>query len=102
MDLYQQEYSTPNEIIQDEIEAIDLNYIREDLPKLVGSMQEGVKRIRDISTSLRTFSRTDSDRPIACNIDDGIDSTILILKHRLKASKTRPEIQVIKEYGQLL
>ncbi|WP_375474253.1 response regulator [uncultured Nostoc sp.] len=101
IDLYQQEYSTPSKIIQDEIEVIDLDYIREDLPKLVGSMQEGVKRIRDISTSLRTFSRADSDRPIACNIHDGIDSTILILKHRLKPSETHPEIQVIKEYGQL-
>ncbi len=101
IDLYQQEYSTPIGIIQDEIEAIDLDYIREDLPKLVGSMREGVKRIRDISTSLRTFSRADSDRPVACNIHDGIDSTILILKHRLKAIETRPEIQVIKEYGQL-
>ncbi|MEH2090915.1 MAG: response regulator [Nostoc sp.] len=101
IDLYQQEYSPPSGVIQDEIEAIDLDYIREDLPKLVGSMQEGVKRIRDISTSLRTFSRADSDRPVACNIHDGIDSTILILKHRLKSSETRPEIQVIKEYGQL-
>ncbi|MEH2295466.1 hybrid sensor histidine kinase/response regulator [Nostoc sp.] len=101
IDLYQQEYSSPSGIIQDEIKAIDLDYIREDLPKLVGSMKEGVKRIRDISTSLRTFSRADSDRPVACNIHDGIDSTIMILKHRLKASETRPEIQVIKEYAQL-
>jgi PAS domain S-box-containing protein len=101
LDLYQQKYPNPDADIQDEIEAIDLDYIREDLPKLVGSMREGVKRIRDISTSLRTFSRADSDRPVACNIHDGIDSTILILKHRLKASETRPEIQVIKEYGQL-
>ncbi|MEH2362129.1 hybrid sensor histidine kinase/response regulator [Nostoc sp.] len=101
IDLYQDQYSTPSEIIQDEIETIDLDYIREDLPKLVGSMKEGVKRIRDISTSLRTFSRADSDRPVSCNIHDGIDSTILILKHRLKASETHPEIQVIKHYGQL-
>lgn len=101
IDSYQQEYSPPSGVIQDEIEAIGLDYIREDLPKLVGSMQEGVKRIRDISTSLRTFSRADSDRPVACNIHDGTDSTILILKHRLKSSETRPEIQVIKEYGQL-
>jgi PAS domain S-box-containing protein len=100
IDLYQEEYSTPSVAIQDEIDAIDLNYIRQDLPKLVGSMREGVKRIRDISTSLRTFSRADSDRPVACNIHDGIDSTILILKHRLKATETRPEIQVIKEYGE--
>ncbi|MEH2348545.1 MAG: response regulator [Nostoc sp.] len=101
VDLYQQKYPNTDAEIQDEIEAIDLDYIREDLPKLVGSMREGVKRIRDISTSLRTFSRADSDRPVACNIHDGIESTILILKHRLKASESRPEIQVIREYGQL-
>ncbi|MEH2195250.1 MAG: response regulator [Nostoc sp.] len=101
VDLYQQKYPNPDAEIQDEIAAIDLDYIREDLPKLVGSMREGIKRIRDISTSLRTFSRADSDRPIACNIHDGIESTILILKHRLKASETRPEIQVIREYDQL-
>jgi PAS domain S-box-containing protein len=97
IDLYQQKYPVPNAEIQDEIAEIKLDYIREDLPKLVASMREGVKRIRDISTSLRTFSRADSDRPVAYNIHDGIDSTILILKHRIKASN----IQVIKEYGQL-
>ncbi|MEH1852000.1 MAG: response regulator [Nostoc sp.] len=101
VDLYEQKYPNPDADIQEKIEAIDLDYIREDLPKLVGSMREGVKRIRDISTSLRTFSRADSDRPVACNIHDGIDSTILILKHRLKAGENHPEIQVIKEYGQL-
>jgi signal transduction histidine kinase len=64
-------------------------------------MREGVKRIRDISTSLRTFSRADTNSPVACNIHDGIDSTIMILKHRLKANETRPEIKVIREYGNL-
>jgi len=87
--------------IQNEIEIIDLDYIREDLPKLVGSMREAVKRITDISTSLRTFSRADTDRPVAYNLHDGIDSTILILKHRLKANELRPEIQVITNYGDL-
>ncbi len=101
IDLYQQKHPRPDAEIQEEIEEIDLEYIREDLPKLVGSMREGVKRIKDISTSLRTFSRADSHRPIACNIHDGIDSTILILKHRLKANESRPEIEVIKNYGSL-
>jgi signal transduction histidine kinase len=64
-------------------------------------MNEGVKRIREISTSLRTFSRSDSDRPLACNIHDGIDSTLLILKHRLKANSDRPDIQVTTDYGDL-
>ncbi len=87
--------------IQAEIEAIDLDYIREDLPKLIDSMNEGVKRIKDISISLRTFSRADSDRPIPAQIHDGINTTIMILKHRLKGSNTRPAIQIIKEYGDL-
>jgi predicted ATPase/signal transduction histidine kinase len=101
VDLYERKYPQPDSEIQAEIETIDLDYIREDLPKLVGSMREGVKRIQDISNSLRTFSRADSDRPIKCNIHDGIDSTIMILKHRLKANETRPEIQIIKDYGNL-
>ena len=101
LDLYQRKYPQPDDDIQNEIEAIDLNYIRKDLPKLIGSMREGVARIRGISNSLRTFSRADSDRPVACNIHDGIDSTIMILKHRLKGDRYRPEIQVIKEYGDL-
>ncbi|MEG3931117.1 AAA family ATPase [Microcoleus sp. T3_B1] len=101
LDLYEQKYPQLDPEIQEEIENIDLEYIREDLPKLVGSMREGVKRIRDISTSLRTFSRADTNYPVACNIHDGIDSTIMILKHRLKANDTRPEIKVIREYGNL-
>ncbi len=101
IDLYQKKYSQPDAEIQAEIEAIDLDYIREDLPKLIGSMQEGVKRIQDMSVSLRTFSRGDSDHPITCNIHDGIDSTLMILRHRLKANEKRPEIQVIKDYGSL-
>jgi signal transduction histidine kinase len=64
-------------------------------------MQKGVARIHTISTSLRTFSRSDGDRPIPCNIHDGIDSTILILKHRLKANESRPSIQVITDYADL-
>ncbi|MEG4860593.1 AAA family ATPase [Microcoleus sp. K1-B6] len=101
LDLYEQKYPQLDPEIQEEIENIDLEYIREDLPKLVDSMREGVKRIRDISTSLRTFSRADTNYPVACNIHDGIDSTIMILKHRLKANDTRPEIKVIREYGNL-
>jgi signal transduction histidine kinase len=64
-------------------------------------MKVGCDRIKGISTSLRTFSRADTDRPVACNIHDGIDSTLMILKHRLKANENRPEIAVIKDYGNL-
>ena len=101
LDLVQSKYPQLHPEVQEEIENIDLDFIREDLPKLIASMQEGVTRITDISTSLRTFSRADTDHPVACNIHNGIDSTIMILKHRLKANTTRPEITVIKDYGDL-
>ncbi|GAX40391.1 multi-sensor signal transduction multi-kinase [Tolypothrix sp. NIES-4075] len=101
IDLYQEHYPTPVAAIESEIEIIDLEYLRSDLPKLLTTMKEGVKRIRHISASLRTFSRADSDRPVSCNIHDGIDSTILILKHRIKANETRPAIEVVTNYGNL-
>jgi predicted ATPase/GAF domain-containing protein len=101
IDLYQEKFPHPGREIETEIEDMDLEYLREDLPKLIGSMQEGVDRIRNISTSLRTFSRADSDRPVSFNIHDGIESTLLILKHRLKASEFRPAIEVVKDYGNL-
>src|SRR6476469_9228611 len=101
IDLYQEKFPNPGGEIEAEIEDMDLEYLREDLPKLIGSMKEGVDRIRNISTSLRTFSRADSDRPVAFNIHDGLESTLLILKHRLKASEFHPAIEVVKEYGNL-
>ncbi|MDF5731293.1 MAG: AAA family ATPase [Rhizonema sp. PD38] len=101
VDLYQQKYPNPEAEIKKKIHTIGLDYIREDLPKLVGSMLEGINRIYDISSTLRNFSRKDSDRPVVTNIHDGIDSTIIILRHRLKASGNHPEIQVIKEYALL-
>ncbi len=99
LNLYQRQYPNPDQIIKDEIEIIDLDYIHQDLPKLLNSMHEGVTRIRNISNSLRTFSRADSENKIIFNIHDGIDSTILILKHRLKANENRPAIEVNTEYG---
>ncbi|MCC5639282.1 trifunctional serine/threonine-protein kinase/ATP-binding protein/sensor histidine kinase [Nostoc sp. CHAB 5844] len=101
IDLYQQHYPNPVEEIQEEIAAINLEYVREDLPKLISSMKEGSDRILKISVSLRNFSRADSDHQIPFNIHEGIDSTILILKHRLKASYTRPAIKIVKNYGNL-
>jgi signal transduction histidine kinase len=101
LDLVQQESAHFSPAIAEEITAIDLEYIREDLPKLITSMSEGIKRIKDISHSLRVYARVDSSRPTAFNIHDGIDTTIMILKHRLKTSDTRPEIQITKEYGNI-
>ncbi|WP_143438461.1 ATP-binding protein, partial [Hydrocoleum sp. CS-953] len=101
LDLIQEKYPKLDAEVEEEIEAIELDYIREDLPKLVDSMLEGVKRIKDISNSLRTFSRADKYHPVLANIQDGINSTIMMLKHRLKANEKRPEIKVIKNSGNL-
>jgi signal transduction histidine kinase len=100
IDCYEREL--PNSpTIADKKAAIDLDFVRADLPKLIGSMELGVERIAAISNSLRTFSRADSDRPVAFNLHEGLDSTILILKHRLKPSETRPGIVIVKDYGEL-
>ena len=101
IDLYQETFPEPGPDILEEIEAMDLNYIKEDLPKLLASMREGVNRIRSISMSLRTFSRADSDRQTPFQLHDGLESTILILKHRLKANGTRPAVEIVREYGDL-
>ncbi|WP_442921810.1 ATP-binding protein [Microcoleus sp. ARI1-A5] len=91
----------PQSEIADHAQEIDLDYLLEDLPKMIDSMQVGCDRICSISTSLRTFSRGDKDYKVPFNIHDGIDSAILILKHRLKANEHRPQIEVITKYGSL-
>ncbi|MBD2021507.1 amino acid permease [Leptolyngbya sp. FACHB-36] len=101
IDLYQQTFPEPGVDIKAKMVAIDLEYVRDDLPKLLRSMETGIQRIRTISNSLRNFSRGDDERPVTCNIHDGLDSTLLILKHRLKGTASRSEIQVIKKYGSL-
>ncbi|WP_264320039.1 trifunctional serine/threonine-protein kinase/ATP-binding protein/sensor histidine kinase [Zarconia navalis] len=101
IDLYQEKLPDGDEDIEEELEAIDLDFLREDLPKLLGSMKLGVERIGHISTSLRTFSRTDKEYQVPFNLHDGIDSTLLILKHRLKANEQRPKIEIVKEYGNI-
>ena len=86
-----------------EIEAwcdnIDLNFIRTDFPRLIKSMKMGSERIKEIVLSLRTFSRHDEAECKFVNIHDGLDSTLVILAHRLKTQPDRPAITVQREYG---
>lgn len=99
--LYQKHYPNPLPEIQEKIEAIDLDFLTTDLPKLLVSMKVGADRIKQIVLSLRTFSRMDESEMKAVNIHAGIDSTLMILEHRLKAQSNRPRIEVIREYGDL-
>ena len=99
--LYQQTYTNPTGQITDKIEAIDLDFLKVDLPKLLTSMKVGAERISQIVLLLRNFSRLNEAQLKLANIHEGIDSTLLILQHRLEATASRPAIQVIKDYGNL-
>ena len=101
LELYAEEWPQPSETIEEELDIIDLNFVKEDLPKLIHAMKDSGKRIKSISRSLRTFSRADTDQKQLFNLHDGIDSTVLILRHRLKSNETRPAIEVVTDYGKI-
>lgn len=100
LNLYQQ-YCQDIPEIKLEIESVDLEFVLEDLPKLINSMKEGTERLDSICRSMRTFIRADTSALELFDIHEGINSTLTILKHRLKANDTRPEIEVVREYGKL-
>ncbi|MBD2094978.1 HAMP domain-containing protein [Trichocoleus sp. FACHB-591] len=99
--LYQQHTIEKIPAVEAQIEAIELPFLVEDLPKLLASMKVGAERIRQIVLSLRNFSRLDEAEMKPVDIHEGIDSTLLILQNRLKVQPHRPEIAVVKEYGEL-
>ncbi|MBW4555017.1 MAG: AAA family ATPase [Trichormus sp. ATA11-4-KO1] len=99
--IYQQEYPNPSDVVQDKVLEIDVDFLAEDLPKILDSMKVGSSRIRNIVLGLRNFSRLDEAEMKPVDIHEGIDNTLMILQHRLKAKSDRPEIEVIKEYAQL-
>ncbi len=98
---YQEHYPEPTSEIQDLLEDIDLEYLQNDLPQLLNSMQNGAKRIQNIVLALRNFSRLDESEYKSVNIHEGIESTLMVLQNRLKANTYRPAIQAIAEYGDL-
>ena len=98
---YQEEYTEPSEDLEELIEEKDVDFLAEDLPKMLDSMQIGAKRIRDIVKSLRTFSRMDEAEVKAVDLHEGIDSTLTILHNRLKFKSDRPGIHVVREYGEI-
>jgi signal transduction histidine kinase len=97
--LYQKYTPEPNDELEEAIEDADLEFLQEDLPKLLKSMRVGTDRIRNIVKSLRNFSRTDDTKTEKTDIHDGLDSTLMILSNRTKAKPERPEVQIVKIYG---
>lgn len=101
IELYQQSYPNPTPEIVAKTEDLDLFFIQEDLPKMLQSMLFGVERVRNIVLSLRNFSRLDESEMKPVDIHSGMESTLLILQHKLKKNGDVSGIQVIKEYGEL-
>ncbi|MBE9096115.1 CBS domain-containing protein [Tychonema sp. LEGE 07203] len=101
LDLYQKHYPEPVSEIQEAAAEMEIDFLVEDLSKMLSSMQVGTERIRQIVLSMRNFSRSDRSNIKLVDIHEGLDSTLLILQHRLKAQGRHPAIQIIKEYGDL-
>ena len=101
LEVYQQHYPHPKLEVQQEVENMELDYILEDLPKLLYSMKMGTERIRQTVVSLRNFSRLDEAEMKQVDIHEGIDSALMILQHRLKENAGKSAINTIKEYGKL-
>jgi two-component system, NtrC family, sensor kinase len=100
IDLYHDCYPEPHPKIQNWIEEADVDYVKEDAPKLIASMKLGCDRIHHLALSLRNFSRLDETALTTVDIHDGIESTLVILQHRLKATPDSPQIQIIRDYEQ--
>ena len=101
LQLYQSQYPQPEGKIKEALESIDYDFVVEDLPKIMSSMQVGTNRIRSIVLSLRNFSRLDEAENKSVDLHEGIDNTLLILQHRLKPNGTFSGIEIIKDYGEL-
>ncbi|MDB9314044.1 response regulator [Spirulina sp. CS-785/01] len=97
----QENYADNDPRMGELMEELDMEFIQEDFPKLMSSMKLGVNRIKQIVVSLRNFSRLDEAEMKAVNVHEGIDSSLLILHHRLKANAEKPEIKIIQDYGEL-
>ena len=101
VEIYQASNIEPLPHIQNKLEQLDLEFLNEDISKILRSMRIGTERIRDIVLSLRNFSRLDESEVKKADIHEGIDSSLTILQHRLRATSNRPEIQVVKNYQKL-
>ncbi|MBD2445754.1 HAMP domain-containing protein [Nostoc sp. FACHB-152] len=98
---YQKYYSNPSPEITKIINDIELDFLTSDLTKILGSMESGTQRITDIVISLKNFARLDEAEFKAVNIHEGLESTLMILDHRLKGIESNFKITVVKEYEDL-
>jgi signal transduction histidine kinase len=96
---YQKHYPEPASSIQAQIEMIELEFIQEDLKKILKSMYLGTDRIKEIVKSLRTFSRLDQAEFKEADIHEGIESSLVILNNQIQRTPSQKPIEIIREYG---
>ncbi|NEO87124.1 MAG: response regulator [Spirulina sp. SIO3F2] len=101
VDLFCQENPQPSVAIAEHIDAMDLEFVREDLPELLQSMTVGTERIRELVLSLRNFSRLDESETKTVDLHEGLESTLLILHNRFKTQAMGSTVQIEKYYGEL-
>ncbi|MEH2415088.1 sensor histidine kinase [Nostoc sp.] len=101
LQLYHRYFPNPPTEIETERKTIDLEFLEKDAIMVLNSMNIGTERIRDIVLSLRNFSRLDESDFKAVDVHEGIDNTLMILQHRFKATDKSPQIQIIRDYGNL-
>jgi len=101
LELYQEHHPSPHETIKENAEDINFAFLAEDLPKLLTSMKTATHRLKSLSSSLRTFSRSDTEELAAANLHEVIDSTLLILKYRLRGDDYRDAIEICRDYHEL-
>ncbi len=99
--VYQQEYPEPTAVLTETIEEIDLDFLTDDLQKILQSMKSGAERIKSIILDLRNFSRLDEADLKSVDLLEGLENTVKIIQHRFKPQANRPEIQLVKEYQKL-
>ncbi|WP_159787759.1 MASE1 domain-containing protein [Sodalinema gerasimenkoae] len=101
LNAYETAYPNPKSSVQELADSIDINYLIEDVQRILESMNSGAERIRNIVLSLRNFARLDEAETKIVNLHEGLDSTLMVLRSRLKLQSDRPAIQVIKAYGDI-
>ncbi|WP_103668504.1 sensor histidine kinase [Pseudanabaena sp. BC1403] len=101
LQLYQAEFPKVSDKIIDHAELIDLEFLLTDLPALTKSLRVGCDRIKAISNSLGIFSRSDTEHRVSFKIEEGLEITLMLLRHRLKSVDQIPEIHIIKDYADL-
>jgi len=101
VELYQTHYPEPVAEIKEAEEDLDVEFLVEDLPQVLTSMEVGANRIKQLVRSLRHFSRADDQTLQPVDLHEGLDSTLMILHNRLKAKGNQPEIVIDKKYGDI-